>query len=251
MVDVVLNVGANTIPEWGGFRAPIDDHAKFSFIPIPLKDKFEVKPAELAPNYDELGLKWAVPSEKLTHRALVSPNFKNLTYGHLHRPSDGRIFEKLKKEGRHLVFFSTLRYGANKNQWGAYLIGYFSTEFVLTGKEMSEQEQIYGKRFEEYSWYRTIDSTRHRRVGADWWISGSNGGLFTRAIALSEPDDPKHWNKFAIRTLRTTGQPPKNLESNKTTIAKYNWTLVVDENETNYFWNEVNRTSLGVERRLV
>jgi hypothetical protein len=249
LVDVVLNVGTNTKSEWGGFRAPIDyDTKMFKFVPIPLKDKFEAQPSEFAPTYGALGLEEVVPSENLSKRALVSPNFLILAYGHIKRHSDGNVFTRLKNEGGTLLFFATFRYGLEKNEWGAFLIGYFKREFVLTNKELYERISVYGKRFEDYSWYRMRDKTTNRFVGASWWISGESGGLFRKAIPLSEYRAPEHWNEFTIKTLRTTGLNRKTLNTSK--VAKYNWTLTVDTSEADYFWSEVNKNCGGVRRRL-
>jgi hypothetical protein len=37
---VAINVGANTEPEWGGFRGPIFPNGSFEFVHIPWKEKY-------------------------------------------------------------------------------------------------------------------------------------------------------------------------------------------------------------------
>ena len=246
MVIIVLNVGANTAPKWGGFRSPIYSDGKFRFVPIPLKDHYIVDPPAIAPTYRCLGLEGIVPEDKLDSRALLSPDFKNLAYGHLRRPSDGNAFQQLKNEGGYLFFYATLRHMSTINpDWGAYLIGYFSTEFVVSDRELAERPEVQ-RRLENYAWYQT--RTRDgREAAAHWWITGSSGGLFRRAIPLSKNSNPNEWNAFALKTLRTT--TGKRLPQR----AFYNWTLKVAEEEEKYFWQEISKHNPdgNCERRYV
>jgi len=246
MVIIVLNVGANTNPEWGGFRAPIYSDGTFKFVPIPLKDCFVVDPPAIAPTYRSLGLEGIVPADRLDCRALLSPDFKNLAYGHIRRPSDGKVFQQLKDEGGYLFFYATLRHMSTINpDWGAYIIGYFSIEFVVADHELAEQPEA-RKRLKKYAWYQT--RTRDgRKAGAHWWITGSSGGLFKRAIPLSKNNNINEWNTFALKTLRTT---TGKLLSPR---AFYNWTLKVAKDEEKYFWQKIIKYNPGAscERRFV
>jgi len=107
MVIIVLNVSVNTNSEWGGFRAPIYSDGTFKFVPIPLKDCFVVDPICRSDRWRSLGLEEIVPADKLDRRDLLSPDFKNLAYGHMKLKSKSRRPHhypcKMKRNG---VFFS-------------------------------------------------------------------------------------------------------------------------------------------------
>jgi hypothetical protein len=223
MFAVLLHVGQTPNISPHG-KCPIYSNGTFKFV----QAFFSPPRSEPDPTYEQLGLAEFVKREYRNCPAFRSPEFQTLTYSHITRGGESNIYEKLRDEGGFLVFFSTLYYcdkippaveGVSRNR-GAYIIGYFDVEGIYNDMEVVKNPKLQD-RFKNNGQFGRTTKTGDRK-GADWWISGSAGQQFPKAIPLTEISDHLMWNSFSRNNLTTTtGKPLSNY-----TKAYYNWTLV-------------------------
>jgi hypothetical protein len=222
MHAVLIHVGQTPNVSPYGMN-PIYSDGSFKFV------KIYVDPprSPLDPTYDELGVGDLVPYEYRNLPSFNSPEFETLTYSHVRRGGEGRIYETFDQEGGYLLFFSTLFYKDSKSpvntqissKKGVYIVGYFLVEGVYTDDELLSDTKLQ-RRFRANGQIGRINKNGVR-IGADYWISGSSGELLPKAVPLTEPQDPLMWNEFSKKNLTTaTGKPLSNYSK-----AKYNWTL--------------------------
>lgn len=80
--SVAINVGANTEPEWGGFRGPISPNGSFEFIHIPWKEKYgRIEPPPK--KYEQYKTYNSYIKQRLKDKyihILESPDFCHCTY---------------------------------------------------------------------------------------------------------------------------------------------------------------------------
>lgn len=222
MFAVLIHVGQT--PKVCGGRCPIYSDGTFKFVPIAVTHP---RPNP-DPTFEDLGLAEFVPHTLRNYPAFRSPEFETLTYAHLTRGGEGHVYEKLRDEGGFLLFFSTLYYWEKKPpllkyislDHGAYVIGYFQVEGVYRDKEVASDPKLQ-TRFEANGQFGRKKETRERKE-PDWWISGSKGRLFPKAVPLTELSKPSKWNDFARTNLTTT----KGKSLTNYSKAFYNWTLV-------------------------
>jgi len=223
MLAVLIHVGQTPNVEPFGMN-PIFSDGTFKFVKIYIDPPRS--PAD--PTYEELGVGDLVPYEYRNLSAFNSPEFETLTYNHIKRPGEGKVYEKLRQEGGFLLFYSTLFYNGTKppenkeisEKKGAYIIGYFGIEGIYADYELFVDPKLQ-RRFKANGQLGRFDKTGDRS-GADWWISGSTGGLLSNAVPLTKPEDSQKWNEFSRNNLTTpTGKPLSNY-----TIARYDSTLV-------------------------
>jgi len=219
MFAVLIHVGQT--PNVCGGRCPIYSDGTFRFVPIAVRHPR----SDPDPTFAELGLAEFIPPELHNYPALRSPEFETFTYAHFKRPGEGYIYEKLRDEGGFLLFFSTLYYWDKKppllkhisHDHKAYLIGYFQIEGIYRDKEVASDPELQAR-------FKANGEFGHKKetgelTEPDWWISGSKGRLFPKAVPLMEPSKPSKWNDFARSNLSTTGGKPLHAR------AFYNWTL--------------------------
>lgn len=191
---LLLNVGVNSSH---GFRAPIYRDGSFVYIPIP--EHYDVTELVNPITYKELGVGNYLP-EKISKYdfAHYDPEFITFTYGHKKRYGD--VLKQLKK-GDILLFFATLEYSDDKTverkneispTWGAYIIGYFVVERILTYNEFTERPH---EILDEISYNAHL---RRRDQKFDLIVIGDpdKSALLHHAIPLSDPQDPQKPNKF-------------------------------------------------------
>jgi hypothetical protein len=224
---VAINIGANTGPNCGKFRAPIFYDGRFHYIPIPELADYVIKP----PIYANFSFKSYVPNSLWKTPMHADPEFETMTYGHALRGygCEPRL-KKLKEKKDFLLFYASLRYVDEKNKhraswinpaWGSYIVGFFKVEHVIN--------QIKGSMIQTNMRVRFKNNAHLKRKSghADFWISGNPGHLLKKALALSDSKISMKPNDFTRRVFKTpTGKP---ITSNNTGF--YRQTLVCNDGE--------------------
>jgi len=224
--SVAINVGVNTRPKWGGFRAPIFSDGSFEFIHIPWKDKYgkiEPKPKK----YNEMRYSSYVPDNLKNEFVLVSPDFDNRTYAStMGAPANKPILSLNQND--YLFFYATLRFKDEKGKredwvnpnWGAYLVGLFKIAFIYAGLAEVLSDKNAKEAFKEYAWFKSLLKRRIYDDGITPWIKGVVGesGLLGKAIPLgdADPNNPQKWSDQACKLFRTSRG--KELEARKKAI---------------------------------
>jgi hypothetical protein len=233
---VVIHVGANSNIRFGGFRAPIFSNGSFIFMQFPMKEDHRHDPEP--PTYEGKGWGAYVPSNILKRRIHLDPNFTTPpTYGHDRRPGDNVIFD-LKGGAGYLFFMASLQYNPSKGtdrlpwinpEWGAYLVGWFKVDNVLTQDEFSKAPYNVQQRFRNNPHFTRKD----RKPEAHLWIRASQGGILDTAVPLSDPVESRKPNLFTKSVLRTASG---NTLSDNTPF--YHLVLTCEESLSD-FWKEV------------
>lgn len=211
---VAVNVGANT--NQPGFRGPIHPDGSFRFVPIP-----EGEPTRgPVPTYADLGLD-AVPGyqpdaigDQPVH---LDPSFAEYprcdayTYGDPHPVKAGPISEL--SSGDWLLFYATLSTASTAPsppepwiapEWGAYLIGAFHVERVLSLDSATELSPADREDF------RTNAHLRRERFDARVLVAGDpdRSRLFDRAVPLSSRDAGSDPNRLVTELSSDSGKGP-------------------------------------------
>ncbi len=208
---VAINVGANTKPEWGGFRGPIFSDGSFEFIPIPWKAKYGMivpRPKK----YGEMIYSSYVPDGLKNEYVFISPNFDNCTYASTKGAPANKPILALK-QGDYLLFYATLRFMNNKGyredwinpHWGAYIIGLFEIASVHESIYHVLGDESAIEAFKEYDWFKI-----QMKDPDDWntpWVKGikEKSGLLEKTIPLSSPEDSRKWHPLAYDLFKTVG----------------------------------------------
>lgn len=226
MLAVFIHVGQTAnIPPKG--RNPIFSDGSFKFV-----QAYFPNPRPSDPTYEQLGLGDLVNQQYRQSVAFQSPEFQTLTYNHATRGGQGKIYERLRQEKGYLMFLSTLYY-QNKERpvleeismnQGLFIVGYFNVEGVYRNDEVFSDEKLQN-RFKANGQLGRKDENGNEK-GADWWISGSSGCLFPKAVPLTEASNHHKWNKFSLADLTTTGNKPLSNDREK---IMYNWTLTCSQ----------------------
>ena len=223
---VAINVGANTNEP--GFRGPIYHDGRFRFVPIP-----EPEPTrEPVPRYADLDLEGvpgydpAAIGDRPVH---LDPSFAEYpcceayTYGDPYPVKAGPIAEL--SPGDWLLFYATLSTAPRTDRpttdhadsapadwiapdWGAYLIGAFRVERLLTPDPDSEPTPALSPADRER--FRTNAHLRRERFDARVLVAGDceDSGLLARAIPLSSPDAGSDPNRLVTALSADSGKGP-------------------------------------------
>ncbi len=100
MLAILIHVGQTPNVRPFGMN-PIFSDGTFKFAKIYVDPPRS--PAD--PNYEELGVGELVPYEYRHLSAFNSPEFETLTYNHIKRPGEGKVYEKLREEAGFLPFY--------------------------------------------------------------------------------------------------------------------------------------------------
>lgn len=147
MKAIAINIGANTNAP--GFRGPVYPDGTFEYIPIPESGATRVQ----VPTYEELDLDVSIPDDVSDVPVHLDPEFAEYsccdryTYGDEHGVKAGPL--STLETGDYLLFYATLTQVGEPApwqppEWGAYVIGGFQVEQIVTGEEyeaLSEPEQ--------------------------------------------------------------------------------------------------------------
>jgi hypothetical protein len=154
---VAINVAANsTLP---GLRGPIYPDGTFEYVPIPEREPTREDAA--VPTYADLDLRLDLPPDLLDRAVHLDPAFSGVhgsetyVYGDEHGVKAGPISRL--GPGDRLYFYATLspHDGADEARswipprWGAYLVGYFVVDRVVTGEEYRDLPAAERARFAE------------------------------------------------------------------------------------------------------
>lgn len=212
---VAINVGANT--NQPGFRGPIYPDGRFRFVPIP-----EDHPTrEPVPTYGELGLDGVPgydPNDLADRSVHLDPSFaeypccETYTYGDPHPVKAGPIAEL--SSGDWLLFYATLSTVSTDDrssatwiapEWGAYLIGAFRIERVLTPDPDAESIDDV-----DLEGVRTNAHLSREQFDARVLVSGDpdDSRLFDRAVPLSSQNAGSAPNRLVTDLSADSGKGP-------------------------------------------
>lgn len=215
MQTVAVNVAANTnLP---GFRGPVFPDGSFLYVPIP-----EREPTDGAvPTYGELGVLEDLPFETdpelRDRRVHVDPEFagyrgrERYTYGDEHGVK-ARPLSTLTP-GDRLLFYATLsthepddwdgpRVDWRPPEWGAYVIGEFVVDAVVTGDDYDDPAEL-------PAWTASNAHVRRETVDAEAFVRGGEGSrLFSRAVPLSQPTGGADANGLVTALSNDSGKGP-------------------------------------------
>lgn len=212
MQTVAINVAANTtLP---GFRGPIYPDGSFLYVPIPEREPTD----DPVPTYGELGLLDAVPFDVDPalgdRRVHFDPEFagyrgrERYTYGDEHGLK-ARPLSKLEP-GDRLLFYATLtthdppdwdgsRVDWRPPEWGAYVIGEFVVDEVLSGPDLTDLP----------AWTASNAHVSRETVDAEVFVRGSEASrLFDRAVPLSTPTSGADANDLVTALSDDSGRGP-------------------------------------------
>lgn len=219
---MAINVGANT--NQPGFRGPIYPDGSFRFVPIP-----ETEPTrEPVPTYGELdldGVPGYEPAALDDQPVHLDPSFAEYpccdayTYGDPHPVKAGPIADLTP--GDWLLFYATLSTATSTAgsttqtiddeepewiapEWGAYLIGAFRAEHVLTTEPPTELSPADRQR------YRTNAHLRREPFDARVLVAGDpdQSRLFDRALPLSSREAGSDPNRLVTDLSSDSGKGP-------------------------------------------
>jgi len=186
---VAINVGANTtLP---GFRGPVTPDGRFAYVPIPER----VPTAEPVPTYGDLSFPLDVDVRDVADRRVhLDPEFAGVhgsaayTYGDDHGVKAGPL--STLDPGDSLFFYATLSVRGDLDEapdlppeWGAFLIGEFRVEQVVTGETYRAFDEREGERFASNAHVKRADFDAKVLVAG-----GAGSRLLDRAVPLSAPE---------------------------------------------------------------
>lgn len=199
MRAIAINIGANTNAP--GFRGPVYPDGSFEYVPIPESEPTRVR----VPTYDELELDLEIPAAVRDRPVHLDPEFseypccERCTYGDDYGVKAGPISTLV--EGDFLLFYATLSmvgepHPSQPPEWGAYLIGEFRVQQVVTGEEyeaLSESEQRP---------FRNNAHVKRENFDARVLVLGDpkQSSLFATAVPLSSPEGGTVPNRIVTRS---------------------------------------------------
>lgn len=212
--SIAINVAANTnLP---GFRGPVYPDGTFEYVPIP-----ERKPTrEPVPTYDDLDLRTSIPPDVADRRVHLDPEFAGVhgserwTYGDEHGVKAGPL--SALEPGDSLFFYATLdrRREADENadgteasdrtpEWGAYLVGEFRVDLVVTGAGYDRLSEPERRRF------RSNAHVKRESFDARVLVAGGpESRLFDRAVPLSTSEAGGSPNRLVTDLSEDSGRGP-------------------------------------------
>ena len=187
--SIAINVAANTNAP--GFRGPIYPDGRFEYVPIPEKGSTR-RPV---PTYADLELGFDLPADAVDTPVHLDPEFAGYpecethTYGDEHGVKAGPLSSL--DPGDYLLFYATLSPHGDPDgaaewiapTWGAYLIGEFRVERVVTGEEYRELPAADRAGFDNNA------HVKRDPFDAKVLVAGEpESRLYERAVPLSAPE---------------------------------------------------------------
>jgi hypothetical protein len=207
MRAIAINIGANTNAP--GFRGPVYSDGTFEYIPIPESEPTRVQ----VPTYGDLDLGITVPDEVLDVPVHLDPEFaeysccERYTYGDEHGVKAGPL--STLEMGDYLLFYATLSQvdepaSWQPSEWGAYLIGGFRVEQVVTGEEYEELSDS------KQAPFRNNAHVKREQCDARVLISGDSdeSTLYEKAVPLSGSDGGTVPNRIVTELSSDSGKGP-------------------------------------------
>ena len=220
---VAINVGANTnLP---GVRGPVRPDGSFEYVPIPERKSTAVP----VPTYADLDFSTTLPPDAADAPVHFDPEFAGYagrtayTYGDEHGVKAGPLSRL--DPGDSLLFYATLERRTNRRdgggnddghgvagegapawmapEWGAYLVGEFRVERVLTGAQYRDADPSVRARF------ATNAHVKRDPFDAEVLVAGGDGSrLFDRAVPLSARDARATANRLVTDLSNDSGKGP-------------------------------------------
>jgi hypothetical protein len=207
MRAIAINIGANTNAP--GFRGPVYSDGSFEYIPIPESKTTRVQ----VPTYGDLDLDVSIPEDVLDVPVHLDPEFseyaccERYTYGDEHGVKAGPL--STLEMGDYLLFYATLSQvdepaSWQPPEWGAYIIGRFQVERVVTGEEyetLSDSEQAP---------FRENAHVKREQFDARVLVLGDadESTLYEKAVPLSECDGGTVPNRIVTELSSDSGKGP-------------------------------------------
>ena len=208
---IAINVGANTnLP---GIRGPVFPDGRFEYLPIPEREPTN----EPVPTYADLDthLTLDVPERFFDLSVHLDPSFagypfcSTYTYGDEHAVKAGPLSRL--EPGDLLLFYATLDYHGDPSaavewvvpDWGAYLIGEFRVQQVVTGEEYETLPP------DERDRFATNAHVSRDPFDAKVLVAGDERSrLYDRAIPLSTPEGGTTPNELVTDLSNDSGRGP-------------------------------------------
>jgi hypothetical protein len=208
---IAINVGANTnLP---GVRGPIYPDGSFEYLPIPEREPT----SDPVPTYADLDreLRFDVPEQYHDLPVHLDPSFPEYphcsayTYGDEHGVKAGPLSRLAP--GDLLLFYATLSTHGDPAaaaewvvpEWGAYLVGEFRIDRVVTGEEYRSLPPA------ERDPFATNAHVRRDPFDAEVLVTGdARSTLYDRAVPLSAPDGGTTPNDVVTELSNDSGRGP-------------------------------------------
>jgi hypothetical protein len=207
MKTIAINIGANT--NQPGFRGPVYPDGTFEYIPIPESEPTQVQ----VPTYDDLDLGITIPDEVGDVSVHLDPEFseysccERYTYGDEHGVKAGPL--STLETGDYLLFYATLaQVGEPASwqppEWGAYIIGGFRVQNVVTGEEYEELSES------DQAPFRNNAHVKREKFDARVLVQGNadESGLYEKAVPLSADDGGTAPNRIVTELSSDSGKGP-------------------------------------------
>jgi len=206
---IAINVGANTtLP---GFRGPVTPDGRFAYVPIPEREPT----GEAVPTYGDLSFPLPVDTSGVADREVhLDPEFAGVhgsttyTYGDEHGVKAGPL--STLDPGDSLFFYATLSLRGDPAEapafppeWGAYLIGEFRVERVVTGEAYRELDGAARAPFASNA------HVKREAFDAKVLVAGGEGSrLLDRAVPLSAPEAGATAGRLVTELSSDSGEGP-------------------------------------------
>ncbi|MFB6118244.1 hypothetical protein [Halosegnis sp.] len=203
---VAVNIGANTNEP--GFRGPVFADGRFAFVPIP-----ESEPTrEPVPTYGDLAahLPVEIPEPLWETSVHLDPEFAGYPYCERHTYGDphgvkARPLADLER-GDWALFYATLATaddpaGWQPPEWGAYLVG----GFRLARDPVTDYDALGA---DEQTVFANNAHLKRAEMDAAVLLHGDAGGLFERAVPLSDPTGGTAANRVVTDLSSDSGKGP-------------------------------------------
>lgn len=210
---VVINVGTNKNPRYGGFQAPIFSNGSFEFMHIPWQPEYGEEPTSQKYTKYKYYEK-CVPQHLWDKSYVESPNFRIHAYASTRGADAVNKYIWSLSPDDFLMFYATLAFQDVEEKrpeswinakWGAYIIGYFRVNFICKRSE-ALSERKYRQAFEEYDFFKAALKRQDKSNGTPW-VKGKRdeSGLLEKAIPLSMPEkeNSQKWSDLAHELLRS------------------------------------------------
>lgn len=209
MRAIAINIGANTNAP--GFRGPVYPNGEFEYVPIPESEP--TRSQVRVPTYDDLDLDISIPDSIRDVPVHLDPEFagypqcERYTYGDEHGVKAKPL--STLEPGDWLLFYATLSTAGDPSpwqppEWGAYLIGGFRVQRVVTGEEYDTLSET------ERTPFRNNAHVKREKFDARVLVLGETeqSGLYEKSVPLSGSAGGTVPNRIVTELSNDSGKGP-------------------------------------------